>query len=178
MLTGAGIAHVLAPAPPSPRVVTRAGRRASSFVVSHGRPNLQLPESGSQASSGMIKIVDQLSARRSQRWLNHHPGNCGGPPSGTEYTNGLEHIANSVLGVRLSHAPCASPTSTAARTGSGRSPTATQTASPPIRPFRPRHQRNRRNQIDHPEAGMHPPLTGGMVHKQAPEDHRRELSRK
>ena len=59
------------------------------------------------------------------------------------YLVGFEHIANSVVGVPVE--PCASPTSSVARTASGGSPTAMPTTSRSTRPLPPTHQRSRRS---------------------------------
>ena len=83
------------------------------------------------------------------------------------YLVGFEHIANSVVGIPVEPCTFASPTSSAAKTASGGSPTATPTTSRSIRPLPPTHRRSRRSSSEsgprRGTSGPHPSRASGTT---------------
>ena len=104
---------------------------------------------------GALKSVsgwDEVS--QAFRWIGSRFSDCtayrfelvaAGVSGDLAYTVGYEHISVSMDASRSSRLPCASPTSTAARTVSGRSSTAMPTTSRSIRARLPRPRRGKRN---------------------------------
>jgi hypothetical protein len=103
---------------------------------------------------GAIKSdIGSEEVRRVFRWLATRFSSCtdyrfelvaAGASGELAYTLGYEHFSSPWTAARSSRLPCASPTSTAARTASGRSSTAMPTPPRSIRPLPPRRRRSRR----------------------------------
>ena len=94
---------------------------------------------------GERTAIGSEEVRRAFRWLATRFSNltdyrfelvAAGASGDLAYTLGYEHITLSIDGGPVEPYTCASPTSTAARTASGRSSTATPTTSRPISPSR------------------------------------------